>query len=217
LVALVFWLAGSTRRFAWGWLGVEALSLLVLVLSTWQSPLAHWTAKLILQPDYLSWFTIGITAFYFWHGIVTLPVVIMAALAMIGLVVMAAKHEWGMPAEYLVLEIAVLSTFALIVFRTPLAGLFRMRWAVMLGMASYPLYMFHEKVGIVVMNALADAGLPVVIVPVAVAIALIAVAFTIHHAVELPAKSALLRKGLPAAKRLESMAPGLRFDRVRQP
>lgn len=215
LVAVVFWLAGSARRFAWGWLAVEALSLLVLVLSARESPWAHWTAKLILQPDYLSWFTIGIAAFFYWHGRVTLPVILMAILALIGLVVLATTHLLGTTAESLALEVAVLSTFALIILRTPLAELFRMRWAVVLGMASYPLYMFHEKVGIVFMNALADARMPVAVIPVVVVGGLIAVALTIHRYVELPAKSALLRSWLPLAERIEARLPGLAFARAR--
>jgi len=214
LVAVVFWLCGSTRRFAWGWLVIEALSLLVLILGAIESPGAHWTLKLMLQPDYLSWFTLGIAAFYYWHAKVSLPVVLMVVLATIGLLVLAVTRSGQELGRVLALDVAILATFATVILRTRLANVFRMRWAVILGLASYPLYMFHEQSGIVIMNALADRHVPVLVIPFLVVAGLIGVAIAIHHLVELPAKTILLGIGIPLANKVESRLPGLRFRRA---
>jgi len=214
LVAVVFWLCGSTRRFAWGWLAVEATSLLAIILEAVQSPWTHWTLKLILQPDYLSWFTIGIAAYFYWHGKVTLPVALMALISLLGLIALGVTQHTGNLARVLILDAAILATFAVVIFRTPLANVFRMRWAVILGLASYPLYMFHEQAGVTLMNALTDWHVPLLLIPFAVVAGLVGVAIAMHHLVELPAKAILLAIGIPLAKKAEARLPWLRFRRA---
>jgi peptidoglycan/LPS O-acetylase OafA/YrhL len=195
LVALVFWLM-PRPRFLWAWAAVQSASTAVLVYgmasddSAWMQVLA-----IPLQPDMLSWFTLGICGYYLWSGRAQLALAFVALPAVIAILVAhvfaaAQTDAASMPSllnngqEYIIVALP----FALVVARSALSGLLAWPPLVLIGLISYPLYLFHERPGLVIMMLGERAGLsPILTVIGAIALP-IAAAYVIHRLVELPGK-----------------------------
>lgn len=217
LVALVYWLTSGGQRFVWAWLVIQSLSVLMYAAYELANYLPHWILTLIFQPYYLSWFTLGICGFLYWKGRSSAPMIAMALMALVTIVSSGASASTHMVSvsslSHILLNVVVIATFALFLVRSPAIKLFENRWAITLGLASYPLYMFHERVGVIGMTALNDLGIPpFVILPVMFA-AVIGFAVLMHRFMENPSKALMLSRGMPAAKYLEKTWPALTFRR----
>lgn len=217
LVGITYWLFSSYRNFAWAWLVIEAVALIQIFTILRGNLQPHWALQMVFQPHHLHWFTLGICAFYHWKRRVSLPVILMAALAIAGLVIEAAyiasASEDHAMLNQMILFSAVALTFIAALKMTRFKPLLEHRWAIMLGLASYPLYMFHERVGVIAMNILSDLHVPVPLIPVIVMAGIIGTAIAIHRLIENPSKSVMLAYGMPLARQLQSLIPALRFRR----
>ncbi len=219
LVALVFWLTSGGQRFLWAWLVIQSVSLLLLAQIELTAFDPHWIFSLIFQPHYLSWFSLGICGFLYWKQRVSPPIVAISLFSLIGIVLSSASSTTHMASVsspgHILLSAVVVGTFALFLLRSPAMKPFENRWAIMLGLASYPLYMFHERVGVIAMTALNDLGVPPIVILPVVFSAVIGFAVLMHRFVENPSKSLMLSTGMPAAKYLEKNWPALTFHRNR--
>jgi peptidoglycan/LPS O-acetylase OafA/YrhL len=217
LVALVYWLTSGGQRFIWAWLLIQTCSVIILAMIELTRLEPRWILILIFQPHQLYWFTLGMCGFLYWKGQMSTPMVAMAIMSVVVLASDGASASTlaanALPLSRILLNIAVVATFALFLVRSPVMSLFAHRWAIALGLASYTLYMFHERVGVIGMTAMSDIGIPpVMILPLMLA-ASIATALLLHRFMEKPSKALMLSAGMPAAKYLEKKWPVLAFHR----
>ncbi len=217
LVALVYWLTSGGQRFIWAWLAIQMVSVLMLETIELTSFEPHWILNLIFQPYYLSWFSFGICGLLYWKGRVSAPMIAMALLSLVGIASSGESSATHMPSVssqgHILLNVVVIATFALFLVRSPAIKLFENRWAITLGLASYPLYMFYERVGVIGMTALNDLGVPPLVILPVMFVAVIGFAILLHRFMENPSKALMLSKGMPAAKYMEKTWPVLAFRR----
>jgi len=201
LVALVYWMSAGGPRFVWGWLFVQALSIILLMCIDYTDLHPHWVLNLVLQPYYLAFFSLGISAWFYWSGRLSRPVIALAVLSVVSVLLSAVSPAVHGPEadiwRHIFLDTFVVGVFALFIFRPSLLKFLEHRWAIALGLASYPLYMFHERVGVIAMNALADIGFPPVLILPVVLAGVVATALAIHKYLEMPSKDFMLSTGLP--------------------
>jgi len=220
LAGLIYWLTSGGQRFVWAWLLIQTFSGLLLLLSEWTRVEPKWGLIGILQPFDLYWFTLGICGFFYWMGRVSTPVIAMAVLSLVLLFTHSAPpalNATDLAESRILVNIAVVLTFVLFLIRSPVMKLFSHPWAITLGLASYPLYMFHEAVGIIGMTAMNDLGIPpVMILPTTLA-AVIGFALILHRFIENPSKTMMLAAGMPVAKHFQKNWPILAFRRNTQP
>lgn len=217
VIVLVFWVFNDTRQFALAWVGVQFASLAVLLLSLFtplQVPIA---ISLLLQPEFLAWFTVGIAGAYFIDDPKSRMGRLLAVSAAVTMLFTALATSLVIPGKtwlhIIVLYTIILTPFILIIVNSRLTVLFTNPVALTLGMASYALYIFHEAAGIVVMNMLADAGMPVsLILPVMLAAA-VSTALILHHTVEKNARRVILEVGAPIIAGIQRKLPALQFHR----
>ncbi|SDF18869.1 Peptidoglycan/LPS O-acetylase OafA/YrhL, contains acyltransferase and SGNH-hydrolase domains [Limimaricola pyoseonensis] len=212
LVAVVFLLAG--RHFVLAWLavqlasaGLETVRMIDPGLATAQFKLA-----LVLQPQNLCWFSMGMAA-YLWRrgrpGAVPLAVLALYAIAAKDLV---AWQEGGLvlhpgrAATYA----AVLAIVAAVAGRVPMRPLASAP-LVAVGLASYPLYLFHQGPGMVGFMYAERAGIAPWAAFALVFAAVVGVALLLHRLVERPGQRWLTGLGRRGLMRLEARWPALRF------
>lgn len=202
LIAMIYWLSGQ-QKFLWIWIGVQVVSTILLLMKM-AGPIApHWSLDLVFQSTLLAWFSIGIIAYHLWKGELNAPVIVLAVLSL-GTICLEAvysgTHLTGatIPEQFL-LYAAVLVTFWLAFALPALRALLRNPWVVALGLASYPLYMFHERIGVISMTWLYDLGLPVWIIPIFSMAGVIVAALLIHRFVERLSQRFILNTALKPA------------------
>jgi len=206
LVALVF-LVVPQRAFVWSWAGLQAgSSALALGWLSFAASLPGWPVlELILQPGYLGWFTLGVISYRYWTGRFDVACSVAGLLAAIALI------DPGDPVA-LARDGVVLGVFALFLLRSRLLAPLRWRPLVATGLASYPLYLFHERAGLIALRDLSEAGMNPYLALALVSVLLVLVALSLHRWVERPAKHAITARLRPAVIRAEARLGLLRFE-----
>lgn len=221
LIALVYLIAGRAR-FLWAWAGVQACSLVAdALISAHGGGAIPFSVQQALQPDMLQWFTLGLCAFHLYRGHLPAPGWIASGLALAALVVgpivtlEGGAGFTGQAASYSLFSVLVILPFALFIARSPVIDALAWKPLVTLGLASYPLYLFHERPSLIFTWLFTNLGLPP-LVALALALALvIGASLLIYRLVEQPGKRLLTGALRPAGLMLEARAGWLRFDRVR--
>ncbi|MCI4643584.1 MAG: acyltransferase [Hyphomonadaceae bacterium] len=220
LIALAFWLS-PRGTFLWVWTGLQAASfgLELVTALTGQAPPGTWMLSLALQPDMLGWFTLGLVAWK-WRSLGAHPALLaLAAMAaasiLIGPIFSLAPGEMGLSASaprQLVMLAMIGVPFGLFLMRSRLLKPLTWPPVIAVGLASYPLYLFHERPGMTYLYWLNSAGIhPWISVALAIAI-VIATALLLHRFVERPGKRLILGTFLGGATRLQD-----RFSALRMP
>ena len=219
LVAIVF-LAAPRLWFLWSWAAVQAISTAIELgkTATGQSYLFGNGVELLFQPRMLGWFSLGLCGYMVWSKRGSPAVTAIAVLAVIGIlareVVTMSDGRIGL-AEHGGLEIityaVVVVPFLLFLARSPVLGVFRLPVFITIGLASYPLYLFHELPGMAAMKIGAELGLPPLPVAIVTLGILILVAIAIHHLVEMPGKRLITGWWRRHFKALEDRTSWLRF------
>ena len=212
LIAITYWLFRG-RAFLWAWCGIQFLSALgdaIYVVPGLQS--MDLIINLVLQPERLAWFTLGVTGYFYWQKQLSLPILIAAGIAMIdifnGPLAEAIADQTIIP---IVIRLAILAPFVIFLLKSPLFSILGHKWAVTMGMASYPLYMFHDRAGMVMLFHFEDWGVNPYL-GLALAFTLVVmIAFAISKLVEMPGRSLLMKLTTPLAKRGQAVMPALRF------
>lgn len=218
LVALVFALRPGAA-FLSAWAAVQALSTgLELARAVFDVRGSHLLPVLVLQPGYLAWFSLGICGYYYWTGRMRGLVWAIVALALTAIVAVEVVTPHGFVPAFapgawpaMLVYGAVMATFALFLCRHRAIRLVTWRPVVVIGLASYPLYLFHERAAMTALPYLAGLGVAPAMGAALVFAGLIAVAVAIHHLAEQPARRALTRWGRPWVRRAEAARPWLRF------
>lgn len=217
VITLIFWVFQDTRQFAFAWVGLQFTSLAVLLLLLFTPLKVPIVISLLLQPEFLAWFTVGIAGAYFIEDPKSRMGRLLAVSAAVTMLFNALAASLVIPGktwlQIIALYTIVLTPFILIIVNSRLTFLFINPVALTLGMASYPLYIFHEAAGMVAMNMLADAGMPVsLILPVMLAAA-VSTALFLHHTVEKNARRVILEVGAPVIAGIQKKLPALQFHR----
>lgn len=224
LIAIVFLIA-PRGWFFWLWAGVQAVSLAVLAAPAVAESLRFqlFWPELVFMPGYLGWFGLGVVGFMYWSRRVTLPVILIGILAMVQiwlrpvLTLVAPENasvmtSWG-DRDPVVFPF-ILAAFALFLIRSPVMRFLSWRPLLAIGLASYPLYLFHEQPGLITFMLVAEAGLPSWLGP-ALAIPLVIVAaLLIHRFMEMPGKRLIMGIWHPLAQGVERRVGLLRYTPV---
>lgn len=219
LIALVFWIAPRSW-FLWTWAGLQSVSTTIEILGAFQDqpyPLGF-TAHLLFQPRFLCWFSLGISSYLFWSGRRDSALFIITGLACLSLAIpeliaigpgeIRLSENIGMQ---LVTYAMILTPFMLFLAGGRFLGLLRTRPFITIGLASYPLYLFHEDPGMIAVMFGKSLGLPPVPTALAVFALVIAFAILVRIAAERPAQATLKNVLLPWSRSLERRWPLLRF------
>jgi peptidoglycan/LPS O-acetylase OafA/YrhL len=218
LVAAVF-LVAPRGAFLWLWLGVQLVSTgLQAMMKLYGVGFDYFILRLLLQPTELAWFSLGICGYMYWTRRVSLPVLLLlpVALAAIALepgINAQGQYDFSLASDLqlVVVYAVIFAVFGLFLRRSPLLGPLRWRPLLAVGLASYPLYLFHEMPGLVIFMLVAKSGLPAWLGPVIAAVVLIAVALLIHRLVEIPARDHFTGLLKSRARALEERLAFLRF------
>ncbi|MEO0818166.1 MAG: acyltransferase [Pseudomonadota bacterium] len=218
LIALAYWLS-PRGAFLWVWAGLQVASTVLDIAMQATGGFNGGTAAgMVLQPDILGWFTLGLVA---WKArtLGAHPALLLASGAaiialLVGPIVSISGVAVGLTDRVLregVLMVAIATPFVLFLRGSRLVAPLAWNPMVTIGLASYPLYLFHERPGMAYLHWLNSAGVPPwVAVFIAIGIA-IATAILIHKLVEMPGKRVMLKGLMPGAAGLQSRIPALRM------
>lgn len=215
LIALVY-LASPRRHFLWAWAGIQCASTVLqfALVGGYGMP---GPLVLALQPDLLCWFTLGLVAWRWRSEGLTPPALLAAVAAGLALLPGAVMALEGGPSlasgavGMLLLYALVLAPFALFLANSRLLAPLSWPPLTAIGLASYPLYLLHERTGMIYLHWLNSAGLhPWGSVFVAIA-ATIVIALLIHRYIEMPAKNWVVGRLAPGAGRLQKRFAWLKF------
>lgn len=211
LIAIAFWLSPRSL-FLWVWAALQGLSFGVDILQQAMEglPGGLWPLAMLVQPDMLAWFTLGLVSWK-WRDLGAHPALLLLATiaglsVLVGPIISLAPGAFGISesaARQIVMLLMVGLPFAL--FLTGSALLKPLTWPpfIAVGLASYPLYLFHERPGMVYMYWLNSAGLPPWISVALAIIIVIATALLLHRFAEIPGKRFILGQTLSGAERLQ--------------
>lgn len=207
LIAIVY-LISPRHRFLWAWAGIQTIStgLEIAKIIPGYGYVGGEFPNLLFQPRLLAWFSLGLCFFMLWSKRSTPVVWIIIAVSLMGVAANEiirtenARLVFGprAPANTVTL-VLVLLPFVLFLRQSPILRFLRLRFVVTVGLASYPLYLFHELPGLTGMMIGQKIGLPPLLAVTLTATALITFAVLVHRFVETPAKNwatALWRKYL---------------------
>ena len=220
LVALAYWIS-PRALFLWVWAGLQALSLGLDTMIEAAMPLSSglWSLGLVVQPEMLGWFTLGLVSWK-WREpgqrLVLSLLAIMASIAILFgtiLIIGPGGVEFASfaPRNAVMLAMAGLP-FIMFLTGSPLLKPLTWKPVIAIGLASYPLYLFHERPGMIYLHWLNSANIPPWVALVIVFALLIATALLIHKLVEMPSQRFILARFLSGAGRLQA-----RFGLLRMP
>ena len=220
------------KKFVIVWLALVATIPLGLILSNipvsaiLQSmhlayPFRLLTGYLIaLQPyilaSYAPYFTLGICAHEIWSkGVFRKSAIAGAAVTAAYLLYVAAAQNnifhGGNVAATVCANLLMFGLFILFVTGHPLSRIFAIRPLVIVGQASYSLYLIHQNIGIAIMRQEIALGIPYLLVlPLTIA-GMIAVSLLLFVFVEIPAKSWILRRSQKIVDAMDRLVPGFSY------
>ncbi|GAB5458909.1 MAG: acyltransferase [Henriciella sp.] len=216
VIAMVFWLT-PRRFFLLAWLLIQAASTSVGLLNDLSlAPQWPLLVSLLLQPGLLAWFTLGICGYYVWRGKTPRIVILIALLAIIDLLTQRVVSVGSGVSEdaltWIGVYAAIVIPFILFLTRSRLLTPLTSPLFVTIGLASYPLYMFHERAGIVATTYMTDWGIPPLIAMVAAIAGLVWFAILMSRWLENPAKSLILKFWKPLSIAVQARANFLKFS-----
>lgn len=210
LIALLFWLVPG-RSFLWVWAGVQALSTVLLLNSDLNLINLPYTLSLIFQPSQLAWFSLGIVGYNYWKETLSVPIILTGGIATFQLIyVCLVGHNLSLastPVSDIIALFLTVIPFILFLYKPQVLRPIQNRYMVAVGLASYPLYMFHERVGMIAMTYLADAGFPPLLSLMIVPLLLVGFAIILSKLLEVPGKEAILSVWRPLTKGLDRALP----------
>lgn len=223
LIALAF-LLSPRQAFLWVWAGLQAISttLDIFEMGDLTGAVPLWPVwAMVFQPDLLCWFTLGLVAWKLRAGERSMPIWIAAGFACAALATgnLISLETYGFilqegALQTALLYLAVFTPFVLFLKGSRLLAPLRWRPMIAVGLASYPLYLFHERVGMVYLHWLNDAGLNAWVSVTIALIIIVASALAIHRFIEEPAKRLIVTRWRPFAEQVEKRFPQLRFAPV---
>jgi peptidoglycan/LPS O-acetylase OafA/YrhL len=195
LACLVYFTAGKWFRVMMGLLSAAACGLLLV-----RVPVVSPLSNNLLIPSFLPWFVMGIG----FHALaLRAEWRVGAFLISIGTLELLAQSGAGAPnAVPIGVAVLVPILFAAAIWVRPVVSVLSSRPMVMIGVASYGLYLIHENVGVAILHSLPPMNvLGGAIAAVAVAAGCTAVAVASFRWIEVPASRAIRARFLPTRMR----------------
>jgi peptidoglycan/LPS O-acetylase OafA/YrhL len=219
LIAVVF-LISPRPWFLWAWVIVQGISTVIdlgmMVID--RNYLVGMGVELVFQPRMLAWFSLGLCGYLVWSKRSDRAIAVIAVLAGIAILAkevvhrpegfLALKPEAG---EELLTYVIVITPFLLFLARSPILKVFQSKVIVTIGLASYPLYLFHELPGMAGMKIGAELGAPPLLTAFATMGLIIVIAIAIHHLVEIPGKRTFTAVWKRLFSGLQEGRPWLRY------
>ncbi|MEO0466069.1 MAG: acyltransferase [Pseudomonadota bacterium] len=218
LIALAWWLS-PRDRFIWVWCAIQGASTLTgFLMHMGVDGFALGAANLMFQPGELAWFTLGLVAWKFRSAVNIWPLYLVSGVAVFALLegyVIDFNQGWPTLDDNamgaLKLYACVALPFVLFLRGSRLLKPLTWKPLIAVGLASYPLYLFHERPGMAYMHWLNEAGVhPWIGVTIAFAVTVVT-ALLIHRYIEEPGKNGMLGLWKPVSERLERRFPRLKF------
>jgi peptidoglycan/LPS O-acetylase OafA/YrhL len=201
LISLVF-LISPRLWFLWVWAAIQGISTAIDLgmMAIDQNYLVGMGVELLFQPRMLAWFSLGLCGYMVWSKRTDKPIAVIAVLAVIAIL---SREVFHMPegrivpvpqvGKELITYGLVVAPFLLFLARSPVLNVLRLPGIVTIGLASYPLYLFHELPGMAGMKIGAEMGAPPMLTALVTMALVIVAAIAIHHLVENPGKRVITR------------------------
>jgi peptidoglycan/LPS O-acetylase OafA/YrhL len=182
LVAALYFLTG--RQFLRSWLACQ-----LLMATTWLA--IPGITNIVTFPAFIPYFTIGICVFELWSGTNQRKLAIGGMLLAMGLILFDAALVRGLfqsasPPVSVIANLLIFALFWLFLVDHPILKPFTWKPLVLLGQASYSLYLIHENVGIALFRQL--SGIPFLLALPVVVGTCVGASFAMLCWVEIPAK-----------------------------
>lgn len=218
LIAIVFLLA-PRAWFFWTWAAVQGLSTTIEVSEAAFPQVWDALSPLImpLQPSFLGWFSMGIAGYLYWTNRFSGAAI---AILVLGLTAVFANQVVDLSNGIALAEsgtrrfltyLAIFLPFILFLRQSPVLNVLTYRPVIAVGLASYPLYLFHERVGMAAVMELTKLGVPPLLTAFIAIAGAVAAALLIHKLVEMPGKRWITDRVKPWAANLEQRYVWLRF------
>lgn len=200
-------------KLAWVWAGVQGFSTIIklMQINDLGPDGLMWRISLLVQPNFLCWFTFGMAAYWAWTGRWSLPVVVSTGFALVALLAGDVIGGGAAPIENILLFAAIFAFCSIIFMDHPYLKVLTWKPVLAVGLASYPLYLFHESVGLVILYELEQLGVPPLLTLPLALVFLFGAALGIHKYVENPGKRLIVGLFKPMAARGQTLVPALRF------
>jgi len=220
LAAIVYLAVG--RKFIRLWLGVLVAvyfaTLLVdyLPIANPQIANAQRLLSFIFFPEYLPYFTLGVCVYEIYSkgslrrqaiaGMVMAVCIILYSAAF-GENIFVLKDA----STCILANLIIFILFYLFLIDHSLVSIFKTRYIVALGQASYSLYLIHQSIGIAIMRKCVEHSLPYLIaLPITIGV-VIAISHLLFRYIEIPAKTWILRKSQSFVGTVERRVPSLSY------
>jgi len=200
ILAAVVYLIARRRFVAW-WLVFQMLAYaayLVVLHVTEPKSMGALAFQTFLFPRYMPYFTLGVCIFEIYSS-GALRRVAMAGCAVAAAMILYSATQGVLTGEgdtilgFVIANVLILGLFYLFTIDHPALWIFKRRPIVLLGQASYSLYLIHQQIGVAVMSKAVALGVPyLVILPITIAGVTIA-AVLLFKLWENPAKSRILK------------------------
>ncbi len=200
ILAAVVYLIARRRFVAW-WLVFQMLAYaayLVVLHVPEPKSMGALAFQTLLFPRYMPYFTLGVCIFEIYSS-GALRRVAMAGCAVAAAMILYSATQGVLTGEgdtilgFVIANVLILGLFYLFTIDHPALWIFKLRPIVLLGQASYSLYLIHQQIGIAVMSKAVALGVPyLVILPITIAGVTIA-AVLLFKLWENPAKSRILK------------------------
>lgn len=219
LVALVF-LVSPRVWFLWSWTAVQSIAALIEVVhaSTGQPYPAGFHVHILLQPDMLGWFSLGICGYAAWNGRRDWAVGALALSSLVSLLandLIVFEGSDLVPvddlADQVTIYLSVAVPFTIFILRSDLLSFLTWRPFLVVGYASYPLYLFHELPGMAAFKFGSEAGWPPLAVLPLTFLGVIFVAICLHRLVENPVRAWMSRAVAQPLRAVDDRFPWLRY------
>jgi peptidoglycan/LPS O-acetylase OafA/YrhL len=217
-LAAVFYLLARGKFIAW-WIVWQVLVFGVWLAAHYAHANEQWLS-LFCFPEHLAYFTFG-ACLYEIHAKGSANTTAVAGAGLAAAIILASAAlgmgSHGFEDKRLILagNLGILCLFLLFLRDHPLVSVFKLKPVVVLGQASYSLYLIHQLIGVSVMRQLVDLGAPYLVVLPLTAGGMIAIAVVLFRTVEDPAKRWVLARSRNPVSALETRALWLRLERKR--
>lgn len=204
-VACILYLL-ARRNFILAWFPMLAIAILALIPGQ-SALLGHLKSAFgILAPDYISFFSLGICAYEIYSaGRLKRIAMVFAIISILTMAYSAyfqlGAYQNGSAVPNLLVTCVIVLLFLLFMAAHPITRWFEWRPLVLLGQASYSLYLIHQFIGISIIRHAMALGIPYLVAAAGTVTLVCALALVIFRFVEVPAKTLILRntQGIVAA------------------
>jgi peptidoglycan/LPS O-acetylase OafA/YrhL len=182
-------------------------------------PLPRWHFSVHIlgfETSYLPFFSVGVFAYELWsRGKWSWLAWIGLAITEIWILALIVKQHGVFGGSdtlaMIIINAAMMLLVVLFIFDSVLLRPLCWTPLVMVGQASYSLYLIHQNIGVIILRHAIDVGIPYLLAIPGVSLAMIGMALLLFRYVEIPAKGWILRLGRGFVALAERFVPGLVF------